>query len=152
MMTVKRGEFCPNCQRYYDRHVVVEGLVIKDRQVLLVMRDLEPDKGKWALPGGFINWDETGEAAVLREIGEETGAHGEVLGFFGAYSDPKSQDNDLQNIALVYLIALTDEQFVPQPGEVTKVQWFSLAALPDVIAFDHRQKIEEYKQKTYAIR
>jgi 8-oxo-dGTP diphosphatase len=52
---------------------VVFGLDEEDLKIILIERDLEPFKGKWALPGGFVNIDETLEAAAMRELQEETG-------------------------------------------------------------------------------
>ena len=52
---------------------VVFGLDDQDLKVLLIQRDLEPFEGKWALPGGFVQVDETLDTAALRELEEETG-------------------------------------------------------------------------------
>ncbi len=148
---VKRGEKCPTCERYYDRHVVVEGLIVKDQQVLLELRDNQPDKGKWAFPGGFIEWNETTEESVVREVQEEIGVKTQVIALFGVYSDPKRDAYNTQNIALVYELELVTQEFVAQPGEVADIRWFDLSDLPEQIAFDHREKIAEYK-KRYAVR
>ena len=146
---VARGEKCLTCGRYYDRHVVVEGLIVADGKILLALRDSFPDKGKWAMPGGFLDWDETGEEAVLREIREEIGAAGKVTGLFGVYTDKDAYN--FQNVALVYTVTVTTNHFSPQVGEVAAVTWFNLDALPEKIAFNHREVIEEYKQK-YEVR
>lgn len=63
------------------RHVVVHALVIKDGKILLVRRAPELLNGNlWGMPGGFLNRDETAEQGVLRELKEETGWEGEVVG------------------------------------------------------------------------
>ncbi len=49
-------------------------------EVLLIRRGAPPRLGEWSLPGGRIEWGERAEAAALRELKEETGVHGEVLG------------------------------------------------------------------------
>lgn len=142
---VKRGEKCPTCGRYNDRHIVVDGLIVQDRKVLLELRNHEPDKDKWAFIGGFVDWDETTEQAVIREVKEEIGIGATVLKLFGVYSDP-GRDNDIQNIAIVYLMRLQSTAFILNEDEVKDLQWFPLDSLPESIAFDHRKIIEDYKR------
>jgi 8-oxo-dGTP diphosphatase len=148
---VKKGEKCFTCGRYFDRHAVVDGLIVKDRMVLLELRNHEPDKGKWALVGGFVDWDETTEEAVIREVKEEIGVDAEVTRLFGVYSDPDRDNNrNIQNVAIVYLLRLLSEDFIINPEEVQEVRWFPLEDLSKNIAFDHQKVIEDYK-KMYEI-
>ncbi len=144
---IKKGEKCPTCQRYYDRHAVVDALIVHDGKVLLELRNHEPDKGKWAFMGGYVDWDESTEQAIMREVKEEIGIETEVIGLFGVYSDPdRDHDRNIQNVAIVYLIKPLSYMFVLNPVEVKEVRWFSLDNLPDNIAFDHRRIIEDYKK------
>lgn len=53
---------------------------LRGREVLLIKRGNPPRQGQWSLPGGRIEWGETSEAAALRELREETGCDGELLG------------------------------------------------------------------------
>ena len=53
--------------------VGVSLLIERDKQILLVRRAVEPGRGKWSLPSGFVEWDESPEAAAARECAEETG-------------------------------------------------------------------------------
>ena len=60
----------------------VGGVVIRDGRVLLIRRGKEPFKGEWSIPGGHLEWGETIEQAVVRELHEETGLEvrvGELL-------------------------------------------------------------------------
>ncbi len=62
---------------YKSPSLTVDGVMIRDNKVLLIKRKNDPYKDKWAIPGGFVEYGETTENAVLREFREETG-----LGFW----------------------------------------------------------------------
>lgn len=66
---------CPTCGyiHFLTPKVGVSVLVEQDGRVLLVRRAIEPGRGQWSLPSGFIEWDESPELAAVREVGEETG-------------------------------------------------------------------------------
>ena len=64
---------CPDCDKIFFRNpkVVVTALIEDQGRVLLVLRDIEPGRGLWGLPGGFVDWDEHPEVAMVRECREE---------------------------------------------------------------------------------
>lgn len=128
------------------RHVVVDTLVIKDKQILLVKRGgkwLEP--GKWAMPGGFLDLNETGEQAALRELKEETGYTGKVIKLFQVIDNPRRRHEDRQNVALVYLVKPLKKIGTPD-NEISEIKWFALDQLPSAeeMAFDHLETIQQY--------
>jgi len=129
------------------RHVVVHAVAYKDGKLLLVKRakTLSLEGGKWALPGGFLDRDENGEQAVLRELREETGWDGKVEVLFMIKTDPNRPHEDRQNVALSYIVTPT----VKTGGhdkESSTVSWVPVDSLPslDMLAFDHGQIIDYY--------
>jgi len=129
------------------RHVVVDMLVIEGRKILLVKRGGKwLEKGKWALPGGFLDMDETGEQAALRELKEETGYTGKIIKLFQIVDNPRRRHEDRQNVSLVYLVKPL-KKIGESDDEISEVKWFALDNLPlaQDFAFDHWEVIERYK-------
>jgi 8-oxo-dGTP diphosphatase len=106
-------------------------------KVLLINRGKEPFKGKWALPGGFIDMDEELEDAVVRELAEETGlvdVRLEQMRTFGTVGrDPRGRQ-----ITIVFMGIATEEQTEIKAGDdAAQAQWFDIENLPKEMAFDH---------------
>lgn len=109
--------------------------------VLLIERGLEPFKGSWALPGGFITQnDESAEAAVYRELHEETDVEGIYLKEFNTFSkvgrDPRPNERVI-TIAFLALVVKKDYQ-IKGGDDAKQAQWFPLHDLPQ-LAFDHQE-------------
>lgn len=118
---------------------VVFGRGARGVEVLLVRRARPPFQGAWALPGGFVDLDETLEQATLRELREETGialAHAEPLGAFDALDrDPRERVISFAHVAHVGDVA----DHVPRAADdASEAAWYPLSALP-ALAFDHRE-------------
>lgn len=114
--------------------------------VLLVNRAHEPFAGSWALPGGFVNRDETVENAARRELYEETcldiNSLRQLQVFSKAGRDPRNWSVTVAFYALV-------DRFELKPkanDDAADVGWFSLEELPK-LAFDHAEIIELARQK-----
>jgi 8-oxo-dGTP diphosphatase len=119
--------------------VVIFTLINQELHVLLVQRRRWPFEGFWAIPGGFINMDESLEAAARRELEEETGVRDvylEQLYTFGDVGrDPRTRVISVAYIALVR----ADRQKIRASEESTDVRWFPVSSLPEQLAFDHDQ-------------
>jgi 8-oxo-dGTP diphosphatase len=111
------------------------------KQVLLIMRANEPYKGMWALPGGFVEYGESGEEAVLRELEEETGLKGSRPSLRTVRSQP-GRDPRGHVVSLVYTMTIKGETDPRSGDDASKAKWFEMASLPD-LAFDHREIIDE---------
>jgi 8-oxo-dGTP diphosphatase len=120
---------------------VVFGLDESALQVLLIQRDLEPHRGSWALPGGFVRVEEDLEAAAMRELKEETGLDRvflEQLYTFGApRRDPRER---VVTVAYYALVKLSDHR-VQAATDAREAAWFAVDDLPR-LAFDHAEIVE----------
>ncbi len=110
------------------------------REVLLIQRKHAPFEGGWALPGGFIDMDETLEDAVARELKEETAIEGVALKQLHTFSaldrDPRGR-----TISVVFWGLLEQEQIARAGDDAQKAVWYSIHQLPD-LAFDHLEVIQ----------
>lgn len=102
--------------------------------VLLVQRGVEPYKGRWAFPGGFLKMDERAEEGALRELREETGLQGAYLQQFHSFSAP-DRDPRERVITIAYY-ALVKLQEVKGADDAADARWFALDEVPP-LAFDH---------------
>lgn len=107
-------------------------------KVLLIRRKLPPFKGDWSLPGGFVQIEESVEAAAMRELKEETGVADvflEQLYTFGAVArDPRDRVVSVAYYALVSL----QRHPLQAATDASDAQWFELLDLPE-LGFDHAE-------------
>ncbi len=122
--------------------VVMMSLRQGDLQVLLIKRRAWPFEGMWAIPGGFVNMDESLETAAKRELREETGVEDVYLEQLYTFGDP-GRDPRTRVITVVYFALLDSERLqVRAADDATDVSWFPVYSLPP-LAFDHA-KILQY--------
>jgi 8-oxo-dGTP diphosphatase len=115
---------------------VVFGYDEGELKVLLIQRGLEPFKGRWALPGGFVRVDETLDAAARRELAEEAGLKNvflEQLYTFGAVNrDPRER---VVSVAYCALVKLSDHR-AKAATDAANAEWFPVSKATK-LAFDH---------------
>jgi len=139
-----------HCYDYPRPAVTADIIILKksiDQQfILLIERKHPPFEGMWALPGGFMEMDETLEAAALRELREETGITGVELKQFHTFSKV-DRDPRHRTITTVF-IGYTDDTISPVAGDdAANLQWFSTDKLPP-LAFDHGEVMDMVKKNT----
>jgi 8-oxo-dGTP diphosphatase len=141
-------QVCTRCARvqYRSAKPCAEVLVVRDGRVLLVRRAIEPGKGKWDIPGGFLEADEHPEAGALRELREETGLAIAITGLLGIYLDGYFYDapgGGETTLNLCYLATATGE---PQAGDdAAAVGWFAPDELPGAEAIEFRHQLQVFE-------
>ena len=138
----KHRAVCPNCHTvHYENPLNVVGTVphLGDR-VLLCKRNIEPRFGKWTLPAGFMELDETLAQGAARETVEEAGAQFEMEGLFSILNVAR-----VGQVHVFYLARLLSDQFDPGT-ETIEAQLFLEADIPwDEIAFRTvKETLEHY--------
>ena len=132
---------CPGCGRihYQNPLPVVAAVISKNgkESILLIKRRLEPGRGKWALPGGFVEKDESTSQAILREIREEIGIKGRVEGLIGVYQGKTRLYGSA--VVIGYKVASLSQNFSPG-NEVEEIRFFRTSRLPS-LAFTSHQKL-----------
>jgi 8-oxo-dGTP diphosphatase len=132
----------PNTYQYPRAALTVDCVVFGfdegELKVLLIERALEPFKGKWALPGGFVRVDETVDNAARRELSEEAGLKNvflEQLYTFGALRrDPRER---VVSVAYYALVKLSDHR-AKAATDAAHAEWFPISKVPK-LAFDHAE-------------
>jgi 8-oxo-dGTP diphosphatase len=132
-------------ERYPRPHVTVDlvifSIIEDDLKVLLIRRAEEPYKSSWALPGGFVEINESLEQAAARELEEEVGVQDvylEQLYTFGDVGrDPRGRVISIAYFALVD----AERQRIVAASDAAAAEWRSVFAPPE-LAFDHRKVLD----------
>ena len=126
------------CYRYPHPAVTTDCVIFgfdgEHLQVLLIERGIEPYKGKWAFPGGFLKMDETAEEGARRELKEETGLDGAYMEQFHTFSAPERDPRE--RVITIAYYALVKIQEVKGGDDAASARWFPLDDIPS-LAFDH---------------
>lgn len=118
----------------------------EDLKVLLVQRRIEPFKGFWSLPGGFVQMNESLEQAALRKLKEKTNVDEVYLEQLYTFANLE-RDPRTRVLTIAYYALVSSENFTLKPSEaVTDVKWHSMYDLPD-LAFDHAHILDYALQR-----
>jgi ADP-ribose pyrophosphatase YjhB (NUDIX family) len=115
-------------------------IIIENNNGILLIKRRNPPQG-WALPGGFVDYGESLESAAVREAKEETGLDVELTRQFHTYSDP-GRDLRHHTITTVFIAKAAGKAVAGDDAK--EVGMFGRDALPEQIAFDHRNIIQDY--------
>lgn len=120
-------------------------LIIECHGGIVLIRRKNPPQG-WALPGGFVEYGESLEAAAVREAKEETGLNVHLVRQFHTYSDP-ARDPRNHSISTVFIARAEGKPYAGDDAKATGI--FRKENLPEQIAFDHREILNDYYRGRY---
>ncbi|ACH38583.1 NUDIX hydrolase [Citrifermentans bemidjiense Bem] len=140
---------CPACgtkvKQYKNPLPTVDVIIELPEGIVLIERRNEPFG--WAIPGGFVDYGESLEAAAAREMLEETSLEVTGLRLLGCYSDP-SRDTRSHNISTVYVATAAG---TPKAGDdAANLAVFPIDKLPQPLCFDHGKILSDYRQRKEA--
>jgi len=126
---------CSTCGYIYYHNPVpaAGGVVLRDGRVCLVRRSVQPRRGDWTLPAGFIEYDESPNACAEREIAEETGLRvttGAVFGVYDGFDDPRHHA-----VLILYRMQETEERPLVAGDDADRAEFFAAHEIPANIAF-----------------
>lgn len=134
------------CYKYPRAALTVDAIVVAGNHsqdlVLLIQRKYDPYAEKWALPGGFINMDETLAEACQRELFEETGLKDIALQQFFTF-DAINRDPRHRTITTVFYGRISEPLPVTGGDDAAIARWFPIISLPEM-AFDHAEIIRKF--------
>jgi 8-oxo-dGTP diphosphatase len=146
-------QVCERCGRvvYPTAKPTAGALVVRDGRVLLVRRAIEPGRGKWDVPGGFMEPDERPQEGAIRELREETGLAVTLTDLLGFYVDdyPYGPPGSGEKVLIIYFLATATGE--PRPADdAAAIGWFAPGELPgpDELAFPHMaQALDDLRRR-----
>lgn len=136
---------CAACDHvvFFDPKVAVAAWILQDNRLLLVRRRGDPMAGYWAMPAGFMEYDEDPQEAVRREVLEETGLQVNIERLLELFHTPA--DGGLANLVLVYEASV--RHGTPHAGDdADAVAWFVRDELPPVAFLPTRSLIRRWQE------
>ncbi len=120
--------------------IVVFNLFNNTLRLLFIKRADDPFKGKWALPGGFVDMDETTKEAAIRELKEETSLENLELNQLHTFSKV-DRDPRHRTVSVVYFALTKGELEIIAGDDAKETQWLPINKIPS-LAFDHSSIVE----------
>ena len=130
----QRRQVCTKCGRVHYRNAkaCAGAIVLRGGRVLLSLRAREPEKGRWDLPGGFLEEHEHPEQAVTRELAEETGLKARSARYHGVWV---GRYGEAYTLNFYYVVEADGEPVAADDSAA--LQWWPLDALPREMAWPH---------------
>jgi 8-oxo-dGTP diphosphatase len=135
---------CPQCGFiFYLNPIVAAGVLVeREGRIALVRRGVEPGRGLWGLPAGYVEVDETAEEAAVRETWEEAGLRVEVDGLLDAFSYSSAQSRGVLLIYAAHVLSGT----LRAGDDAIDAGWFRPEELPEIAFRTHREVLRQWRQ------
>lgn len=134
------------CYKYPRPSITVDAIIIAESfsmdMILLIQRKFGPFEGVWALPGGFVEMEETLMDACKRELFEETGIEDVELNQFFTF-DAVDRDPRQRTISTVFYSRIPEVIEVNGGDDAARADWFPIISLPEM-AFDHAEIVNKF--------
>lgn len=146
------GDIRPTCSscnyiHFRDPKVAAVAFIHNNSEVLLVRRAMEPEKGKWALPGGYVDANEDPRHAAIREVKEETGLEVAITRLLDViFIPPSNGENSVRPIVIIFEATVIKGKIQPQ-DDVDKVEWFTPDNLPELAFKSTYQTIQQWLEE-----
>ncbi len=115
---------------------VIFGFDKGELKILLIERGIEPFKGKWAFPGGFIRDNENSDECAIRELREETGLENIFIEQLYTFSDVDRDPRGRVVTVAYYALVKLSEYIIEAGDDASNAKWFPISQVPP-LAFDH---------------
>jgi 8-oxo-dGTP diphosphatase len=143
--------YCCGQTHYHASKPCAGALIVDGDRVLLSERGINPYRGDWDIPGGFLEAGEDPADGVRREVREETGLEVELEGPFAVLVDRYPYGKEVDFTLNVYYIARIVAGDPHPADDVASLQWFPIDSPPERIAFDHcRELLEQLRRSRKA--
>jgi len=135
--------YCSRCGKiYYENPTPVVAVIARDNEgkILLIKRNIEPRRGEWALPSGFMELEESPIEAALRELAEETGLKGRSKKLIGVY--PNNSEIHGYLVTIIYEVEIVGGKLCAG-DDAEEAEFFAVNQLPPLAFQSHREALRE---------
>jgi ADP-ribose pyrophosphatase YjhB (NUDIX family) len=133
---------CPSCGLivFADPKVAATVLIERDNELLFIRRTIDPGRGQWCFPGGYVDFGEDPMDAAMRECREETGLEVEDIRLLDVGFDGR--------VIVITYTARVNDSAMPTPGDdADRADWFAADALPTLAFKSMERPIEIWKNR-----
>ena len=143
MLEGRKRLYCSRCGKiYYENPTPVVAVIARDDggKILLIKRKIEPSKGEWALPSGFMEIEESPIEAALRELTEETGLKGKSKKLIGAY--PNNSEIHGYLVTIIYEVEILGGKLC-SGDDAEEAEFFAVNQIPPLAFQSHQEALGE---------